>query len=78
MPTITFSAKKGEGDAFLHCTVTGDKTWICHYKPGRKCYSMEGKHLTSPGKEKSKSQPTKENKMMLTRFRDFHSPILNH
>ena len=48
-------------DIFLDRIITGDETWIHHYKPGSKWQSMEWKHPQSPYKKSSKPNHPQEN-----------------
>ena len=50
-----------EQDIFLDRIITGDETWIHHYKPGSKWQSMEWKHPQSPYKKSSKPNHPQEN-----------------
>jgi len=38
----------GVKEAFLKLIVTGDETWVHHYKRASKCQLMEWKHTSSP------------------------------
>jgi hypothetical protein len=58
---------EAEGDDFLSTTVTGDETWIHHFKPKTKRQSMEWHHTTSPWKKKFNSIPS-ASKIMATVF----------
>ena len=53
-----------EGDASLDRIITGDKTWVHHYKPECKRQVMEWKHPQSPIRKKFISQPS-AGKLML-------------
>ena len=44
------------GNLFLQCSATGDKTWIHHYDPESKQQSMQWKHFSSPSSRKFKVQ----------------------
>jgi transposase len=66
-----------EGDAFLDRIVTGDESWVCHYKPQSKRQSMQWKHPSSPANKKFKTQAS-TGKVMLTTFWDVNDPILVH
>jgi hypothetical protein len=44
------SCYESEVTDFLHCTVTGDKSWVQHYNPELKGQSLH--HPTSPSKKK--------------------------
>jgi histone-lysine N-methyltransferase SETMAR len=67
-----------EGDAFLRCIITGDKTWIYHYVPESKRQSLEWKHPTPPPQKKKVQNLTAAGKVMLTGFWDSQGPILEH
>jgi formate-dependent phosphoribosylglycinamide formyltransferase (GAR transformylase) len=47
-----------EGDNFLERIITGDETWIHHYKPESECQSVEKKHLHLPVRRKLKTHQT--------------------
>jgi hypothetical protein len=66
-----------EGDAFLHQTVTGDESWVYHYKPESKRQSMPSKHPSSLANKKFKTQAS-TGTVMLTIFWDVNGPILVH
>jgi len=56
-----------EGEAFLDRIITGDETWVHHYKPECKRQSMEWKHPQSLIRIKFETQPS-AGKLMLTVF----------
>jgi hypothetical protein len=65
-----------EGDAFLRCIITGDKTWIHHYAPESKHqFGMETSDIA--GQKKVRTQPS-TGKVILTVFWDSQGPILEH
>jgi hypothetical protein len=64
-----------EGEAFLSRSVTGDETWVHHYKPETKRHSMEWHHPQSPRKKKFKTTPSAGN-VMITIFWDNDGVIL--
>jgi len=66
-----------EGDAFLHRTVTGDKSWVYHYEPESKGQSTQWKHPSSQANKKFKTQASAR-KVMLTIFWDVNGPALVH
>jgi len=66
-----------EGDNILNRIITGDETWVHHYKPETKRQSMQWKHPSSPSSKKFKSQPS-AGKLLLTVFWDSQGPILEH
>ena len=47
-----------ERDIFLDRIITGDETWVHHYKLESKWQSMEWKHPQVPCKKKFKTQPS--------------------
>jgi hypothetical protein len=59
----------------LSTIVTGDETWIHHFKPKTKRQSMEWHHTTSPWKKKFNSIPS-ASKIMATVFWDCEGVIL--
>jgi len=64
-----------EGDNFLQQIVTGDETWLHHYKPKSKRQSFQWKHPSSPVAKKFKMQPS-AGKLMLTVFWDSQGPLI--
>jgi len=64
-----------EGDSFLDCIITGDKTWCHHYQLESKRQSMEWRHVNSPSKKKFKTLPS-AGKVMCTVFWDRKGVIL--
>jgi histone-lysine N-methyltransferase SETMAR len=64
-----------EGGDFLSTIVTGDETWIHHFKPETKRQSMEWHHTTSPRKKMFKAVPS-AGKIMATVFWDCGEVIL--
>ena len=66
-----------EWDIFLDRIITGDETWVHHYKPESKWQSMEWKHPQLPCKKKFKIQPS-AGKLVLTVFWDSQGPVLEH
>jgi histone-lysine N-methyltransferase SETMAR len=66
-----------EGEEFLSCIVTGDKTWVHYYEPESKRQSMEWRHTSFPAKIKFKSASS-AGKLMLTLLWDMNGPILEH
>ena len=64
-----------EGDSFLECIITGDKTWCPHYELESKWQSMEWQYVNSPLKKKFKMLPS-ECKVMCTVFWDRKGVIL--
>ncbi|PNF18003.1 hypothetical protein B7P43_G13308 [Cryptotermes secundus] len=64
-----------EGDDFLFCIVTGDKSWFHHFEPETKWQSMEWHHLHSPSKKEAKTVPSAA-KVMGTVFWDAERFIL--
>ena len=64
-------------EIFLHRIVTGDKSWVYHYKPESKRQSMQWKHPSSPANKKFKTQHS-AGKVMLTIFWDVNGSILVH
>ncbi|GFR08028.1 histone-lysine N-methyltransferase SETMAR [Trichonephila clavata] len=47
-----------DGSDFLFRIVTGDETWVHHFKPESKAASMEWKHPSSPVRKKFKTTPS--------------------
>jgi hypothetical protein len=66
-----------QGDDFLDCIVTGDKTWVSHHTPENKQQSMQWRHTHSPTAKKSKISPSNQ-KIMATIFWDRKGPLLIH
>ena len=66
---------EAEGESFLDCIITGDKTWCYHYEPESKRQSMEWRHVNSPSKKKFKTLPS-VGKLMCTVFWDRKGVIL--
>jgi len=66
---------EAEGDSFLDCIITSDKTWSHHYEPESKRQSMEWRHVNSPSKKKFKTLPS-VGKVMCTVFWDRKGVIL--
>jgi hypothetical protein len=62
------------GNDFLD-SITGNETWVYHYKPGPKQYCMEWQHKDSPTKKKFKAQPS-AGKTMCSVFRKKREVIL--
>jgi len=60
---------KTEGDNFLDCIITSDKTWRHHHVPESKWWSMEWQHVNSPAKKKFQMKPSM-GKVMCTVFWD--------
>ena len=60
---------------FLQRIVTGDETWVHHFKPESKKASVEWHHPTSPLSKKFKSQHSAR-KVMVTVFWDSVGVIL--
>ena len=65
-----------QGDDLLSRIVTGDESWVHHYKPETKHASMQWKHPTSPVHKKFKVIPS-AGKVMLTVFWDCQGILLN-
>jgi hypothetical protein len=63
------------GDDFLDSIVTGDETWVHHYKPESKQQSMEWRHKNSPTKKSSQDR-TSTGKVMCLVFWDRKGVIL--
>ena len=61
--------------SFLPRIVTGDETWVHHFKPESKRASMEWRHLTPTRSKKFKSQPS-AGKVMVTMSWDSVGVIL--
>jgi hypothetical protein len=57
-------------DDFLDIVVTGDKTWVYHYKLESKWQSLEWRHMDSQTKREFKVQPS-IGKIMFPIFLDF-------
>jgi hypothetical protein len=68
------SRNESEGNDFLYSIVTGDESWVHHYDPELKSQSLEQCHPTSPGKKKSKTEPS-AGKCMPTVFWDYRGII---
>jgi len=66
-----------EGDAFLHQIVTGDESWVYHYKPESKRQLIQWKHSSSLASKEVKTWAS-AGKVMLTIFWDVSDPILVH
>ena len=67
-----FELLSSSRQCFLRRVVTGEEKWIHHYEPESKCQSVEWKHLTSPLKNKFKSQQS------AGIFWDSQGPIFEH
>ena len=64
-----------EADEMLSRTVTGDESWVHHYKPETKCASMKWRHPASPARKKFKVTPS-AGKVMLMVFWDCQRVLL--
>jgi hypothetical protein len=59
----------------LNRIVTGDESWVHHYKPESKRASIQWKHPSSPSLREFKVTPS-TGKVMLTVFSDFQGVLL--
>ena len=65
-----------EGEDFMARIVTGDKSWVHHFQPESKRYSVKWKHSTLPTKKKKFKMIPSAHKFMLTMFWDRQGVIL--
>jgi hypothetical protein len=68
---------EGEATCMLNRIVTGDESWLHHYKPDSKRASMKWKHPSSPSTRKFKVTPPAV-KVILTMFWDSQEVLLAH
>lgn len=64
--------------SFLDRIITGDETWLFHYKPENKHQTMKSKHQQLSTKKKFKTQPSEENWCLPKFFWNWWGLLLGH